>query len=131
MKNIDPLAGQTATVVAQNVRPAYERVTVTPLSPAASHLLADRKEWTWEALRDYVIREIESRHGPQPRDPRKEKAVFSSFLSRWPQGKAVDIAEAAFQIYDGWWGKAPISVNRFCKASDPYFATPIMEKLER
>ena len=78
-------------------------------------------EWGWQDLRDYVIREIEKRHGPQVRDPRKEQAIFKGFMTRWPD-QAVAIARSAFNVHDGMWKSAPISVNRFCKASDPFFA---------
>jgi hypothetical protein len=129
LRNFDAL--ETGTVITEPVRTVQERVTVVPISSAASHLLASEENWTWSELRDYIIREIESRHGSQPRDPRKEKGIFNSFLTRWPEGNAIRIAKAAFDIYDGWWANAPISVNRFCKASDPFFSQEILAKLER
>jgi len=134
VKNFDVLAGQASLVVRESVPRVRERVTVTPMTmpaPGASHLLSGAGDWTWSQLRDYVIREIELRHGAQPRDPRKERGIFSSFLGRWPEGQAVRIAKAAFEVHDGWWGNAPISVNRFCKASDPYFSRVILAQLER
>jgi hypothetical protein len=124
-------AAQTTTTVRERTPDVRETVKVTPLSESASHLLVGTESWGWSELRDYVIREIEARHGKQARDPRREKGTFSSFLTRFPDGQAVRIARAAFEIYDGWWANAPISVNRFCKGSDEYFAAPILAKLER
>lgn len=83
--------------------------------------------WTWEDLRDYVIFEIESRRGQQPRDLIKEKAIFRSFFNRQP--RAVEIARHAFGFCDGLWRGQPITTSRFCKGSDPYFAEPILEAL--
>lgn len=131
MRNIDPLAGQVSTVVVkQAVTPVVERVTITPIS-SSTHLLRQEDQWSWSELRDYVMAEIVQRHGPQPRNPKTEASIFKSFLSRWPDGQAVRIAKAAFEIHDGMWGKAPISVNRFCKASDPFFAIPVLTRLEK
>lgn len=131
MINIDPLAGQVSKVaVKQSVPVVTERVTVTPI-PSSRHLLQDETQWSWQELRDYVVAEIVRRHGPQPRNGKTEAAIFKSFLSRWPDGQAVRVARAAFEIYEGMWGNAPISVNRFCKHSDPFFATPILTALEK
>lgn len=104
-----------------------ETVRVTPATGAA-YLLKDDSQWTWEDLRDYVMGQIEQFHGPQVRNPMKEKAVFESFMKRW-EDKAVAIARFSFEVERGMWQRAPISVNRFCKGSDIYFAAKIAEKL--
>lgn len=130
MKNIDPLAGQTSVIVTKPLAPVIERVTVTPV-PSSRHLLRREEQWDWAELRDYVVTEIERRHGPQARNGKTEASIFKSFLSRWPEGQAVRIAKAAFEIYEGMWGNAPISVNRFCKGSDEFFAIPILTRLEK
>jgi hypothetical protein len=130
MINFDALEEKThQVVVRQPATQVVERVTVTPIASSA-HLLRTEESWTWSELRDYVITEIERRHGPQVRNAKTEASIFKSFLSRWPDGKAIEIAQAAFQIYDGMWKNAPISVNRFCKASDPFFAAVILTRLE-
>lgn len=106
-----------------------ESVEVTPRpSQAAGFVMRGEQEWGWQDLRDYVVREIEKRHGPQVRDPKKEAAIFKSFMSRWP-GQAVTIAKAAFVVHDGMWRNAPISINRFCKASDPFFSAVLAKNL--
>lgn len=129
MKNFDVLDGCTSVVTVSSTPPrVVERVTATPI-PSSRHLLQDEAQWTWQELRDYVITQIEHRHGPQVRNAAKEKAIFSSFLSRWGTN-AVPIAKAAFTIYDGMWANAPISVFRFCKASDPFFGKVILDRLE-
>jgi len=84
--------------------------------------------WGWQDLRDYVVREIEARHGPQVRNPKTESSIFKSFLTRWSD-QAVSIAKVSFEVHNGMWRNAPISVNRFCVASDPYFAAVIAANL--
>lgn len=104
-----------------------EKVTVTDVAGAA-YLMKDDAEWTWEDLRDYVMRKIEDFHGPQVRSATKESAVFRSFHQRHGRD-AVRIARHAFEVQRGMWQRAPISVNRFCKGSDPYFADKIKSRL--
>lgn len=108
-------------------------VTVTPVnrpSKPSTHLLKSEEQWDWRQLRDYVVTQIEAIHGTQPRDALKEKAIFSGFINRWG-AKAPLIAKAAFNVHGGVWKSAPISVNRFCKASDPFFSEPIAERLQQ
>lgn len=117
----EPTSTTEAPVIVQTV-------TLTQ-TPARSDLLAASEDWTWVELRDYVVSEITSRFGAFPRDARKEHGIFSRFLNAYG-ADAVAIAKFAFgPTCDGWWGRAPISINRFCKASDPYFAAPILERL--
>jgi hypothetical protein len=105
-----------------------ERVTIRRPETRVTDVGKDPGTWTWEDLRNYVVRSIEKIHGPFPRDSVKEKAIFSGFLSRW-EDQAGRIAQFAFDSCDGMWRGAPIAVQRFCKASDPYFAIPIVERL--
>lgn len=108
-----------------------ERVEVLPLptrpAEARTHLLSEGS-WDWRACRDYVALEIEQRFGAFPRDPKKESGIFKSFVERWGD-QAQAIARYAFEVCEGRWAGAPISINRFCKASDPFFAQPILDKL--
>lgn len=87
-------------------------------------------EWDWEALRDYVVDRIEFFHGAFPRDFLKEKSVFSRFHKEFGSD-AVRIARFVFEgpAADGRWAGAPVSINRFCKGSDDFFARPILEKI--
>lgn len=96
---------------------------------AVAHTMKPDAEWEWRDLRDYVMREMESVHGPQVRDSLKEKSIFSSFIKRHGAVDAVAVARYAFGFSKGMWANAPISVNRFCKASDPFFADPIKQRL--
>lgn len=121
-------APRTPTVV-ETVPQVVETVTVTPVaSTAAGFVMKPESAWGWQDLRDYVIREMEKRNNPQVRDPKKEASIFKGFLSRWGD-KAPAIAKTAFEVHDGMWRNAPISVNRFCKASDQYFAAVIAERV--
>lgn len=106
-----------------------ETVTVTPLpSESRTHLLKPEGEWSWSELRDYVVAQIEARFGAFPRDSRKEHAIFTRFIKDHGS-HAPAIARHAFDVCDGYWAGAPISINRFCKGSDPYFAAPIVARL--
>lgn len=116
--------------VSETETPAViQEVKITPVAPStgASHLL--QEQWDWQAMRDYVIQQIELRNGPQVRNPIKEKSIFGGFITRWGAEKAQKIARTAFEVHDGMWCNAPISTNRFCKASDAYFASKIAERL--
>lgn len=115
----------TTSVVTEVV--VEESVTVTR-HPSTSRAYLGKTEWAWDDLRDYVVAEIETRFGAFPRDSRKESGIFKSFLARWGS-QAQAIARFAFEVEDGRWGGAPISVNRFCKGSDPYFAEKIVARL--
>lgn len=121
-----PVRNPRAVIVQE--APVVEEVVTAKPSQAAGYVMRSEDMWGWQDLRDYVIREIESRHGPQVRNPKTEASIFKSFISRWPD-QAVSIAKAAFEVHDGMWRNAPISVNRFCKASDEYFASVIAKNL--
>jgi hypothetical protein len=116
-----------AAKVVETVPVVTEKVHVTAVAGAA-YLLKEDSQWTWEDLRDYVMAQIEEFHGPQLRNAMKEASIFKGFLSRHGT-KAVGIARFAFEQQRGMWQRSPISVNRFCKASDPYFASVIAERL--
>jgi len=104
-----------------------EKVHVTSVA-SASYLMKDDAQWTWENLRDYVMGQIEQYHGPQLRNAVKEASIFKGFMKRHGT-QAVAIARFAFEVQRGMWQRAPISVNRFCAGSDPYFADPIKARL--
>jgi len=105
-----------------------EKVTITRRSESRSHLLKDSEAWGWEEVRDYVVSQIEDRFGVFPRDQRKEAAIFKSFYTRYGAAAPI-IAQYAFEVCEGYWKSAPVSVNRFCRGSDPYFAEVIIKAL--
>jgi hypothetical protein len=105
-----------------------ETVRLTPV-PGAAYLMKDDAEWTWEDLRDYVMGQIVAYHGPQLRNTVKEAGIFRGFMARYGGPAAVAIARFAFEQQRGMWQRAPITVTRFCKGSDPYFADPIVRRL--
>ena len=118
----------TAPTVSTTVEVVVEEEVSVIRRPSTSRAYLGKSQWAWDDLRDYVVAEIEARFGAFPRDSRKEAGIFKSFLSRWPD-QAAEIARYAFEVCDGRWGGAPISVNRFCKGSDPYFAEKIVARL--
>jgi len=118
-------------LVVQNRSLVQETVTMTATTPMSRRMRfvgISPDKWGWEEIRDYVVAEIEKRFGPFPRDTKKEYGIFMSFKGRW-QDKAGLIAKHAFEIEDGRWAGAPMSVNRFCKNSDPFFAAPIVQRI--
>lgn len=121
----EPTESSTSSVSTTVVQ---EEVTYRRPETRATDIGKAVEDWTWEDLRNYVVRRIEAVHGAFPRDPRKEKGIFSSFVSRHGQ-LAGAIAQFAFDVCDGIWKGSPISVTRFCKASDPYFADEIKARL--
>ena len=115
-------AGTTTVVVT-------EQVTVTPRpAEGRSWLLKPPAQWGWEEVRDYVVHEIEARFGAFPRNFKTEHSIFKSFATRWG-AQAGPIAILAFDTLNGYWAGAPISVNRFCKNSDQFFAAEIAQRL--
>lgn len=125
--NLTPAAAPATTTQVSSVQ-VSQVVTVNPVA-ARSDLLVEETKWSWQELRDYVVSQIEQRFGPFPRDARKEYGIFNRFLTEHGEN-GIRAAKAAFEIYDGWWNGAPISVNRFTRGSDPYFVTPILERLD-
>lgn len=96
--------------------------------PPVTHVLHRDETWTWYELRDYVVGKIVEIHGVFPRNDKKEMGIFKAFATRWGTD-APAIARYAFESMGGYWKNAPVSVNRFCKGSDPYFAQLIVNHL--
>jgi hypothetical protein len=115
-----PQVTETVTIRRPIAAQRETRVTFAGKDPA---------QWNWEDLRSYVIAQIEQRFGAFPRDPKKEHAIFMSFAGRWG-AQAGPIARFAFEQCNGYWKGAPISVTRFCKASDSYFAEQIASRIK-
>lgn len=103
-------------------------VAVTARPADRAYLAAPDAQWDWKQLRDYVVNEIETRTGPFPRNTDSEIGIFQGFIKRWGD-QAAPIARAAFEVHAGVWRGAPISVTRFCRGSDPYFAEVIAANL--
>lgn len=117
-----PVSANTAVVVTSEV------AVVARPSESKSFVARDCDQWSWSDLRDYVVTQIEQRHGTFPRDFKKEAAIFKSFLARHGD-KAGAIAKFAFEVEGGYWAGAPISINRFCKNSDVFYADVITARL--
>ena len=119
-------ARQSAPKMAPVLR---ETVSVTALpSQSKTHLLKANADWGWGEVRDYVVSSIEAKFGTFPRDSRKEAGIFKRFCVQYGADSG-PIARYAFETMDGWWMNSPVSVNRFCKGSDAYFATPILARI--
>ena len=86
--------------------------------------------WDWRDLLDYVVDQIERLHGPFVRESGKEYGIFNSFVSRWGIQSAA-IARYAFETCDGYWVNAPVSITRFTKGNDPFFALPISQRINQ
>lgn len=106
-----------------------EKVSVAVVaSSARGYLLKQDSQWTWSDLRDYVVAEIERCSGTFPRNQRKEQGIFTRFMAEFGADAPI-IARYSFEVCNGWWANAPISINRFCKGSDPFFSGPILRRL--
>jgi hypothetical protein len=112
---------ETALVVREQVTFRRPETRVTDVGK-------DSATWSWEDLRNYVVRSIEQAHGPFPREAPKEASIFKSFADRWGP-LAGPIATFVFGELGGMWRGAPVRIQRFCKGSDPYFAEPIAARL--
>lgn len=125
----------TRFTVDQVVHSICEEVTLRPKSvaPVESHLQwsAPDEDWDFARLRDYVTDEIAKVVGVFPRNKFKEDAIFTRFVKDWGSKDSARIARYAFEVAGGYWRNAPISVNRFCAASDEYFARPILDHLNQ
>lgn len=124
--DFDPIAPMEVDgpVTRRAAEPA-PKVTETARAVAVTgtaYIAKSDAEWGWSDLRDYILTEIEARHGAQVRDPKKEAGIIKAFMSRWGTEGAVRIARTAFEVHDGMWRGAPISINRFCLNSDQWFA---------
>lgn len=129
--NFDDDVTTASTIkVEQPTSPVIAEKTVTRPMPSSSskHLLRPVENWGWEEVRDFVVSSIEKTHGAFPRNFKTEGSIFKSFCNRWGN-QAGPIAQMAFNEFDGMWKGSPISVNRFCVASDVYFALPLSERL--
>lgn len=125
---VKPKSGTVRTIASTSpgVQPAMTRPVA---ATAASDLLDIPMNWDWRQLRDYVMRSIAERHGPQPAgDEVRIQSIFRSFAQRWGN-QAGPIARFAFEDQDGFWRNAPVAISRFTKGNDPYFAGPIAERL--
>lgn len=103
-------------------------ISERPVMATSKTHLVTSEAWTWEQLRDYVVSSIQSVRGAFPRNPVKEASIFKSFANRWGD-KAEAIARTAVEVHQCWWKSAPLSVERFCLGSDPYFAEVIAASL--
>lgn len=121
---IDTIATPTRQAV-EAVPEVVEQAKAIPVTGTA-YVAKEASQWGWSDLRDYIIGEIEARHGAQVRDPKKEAGIIKSFMTRWGTEQAVRIARTSFDVHDGMWRGAPISITRFCKASDQWFAAVIV-----
>lgn len=118
-------------IVTEVVFAPVEVTSVAESRPAMemskTHLI-ESEGWTWQQLRDYVVDAIQATRGAFPRNPVTEASIFKSFLERWGD-KAELIARQAVEVHQCWWRSAPLSVQRFCRGSDPYFAEVLAANL--
>lgn len=121
-----PVYGRAAAPAPRVDTPRAQPAVKAPT--AATDLLDQPGQWSWQQLRDYVLRAAAERHGPAPVDEIKVTSIFKSFHTRWG-ALAGPIARFAFEQQDGYWRSAPVTPARFCKASDAYFAAPIAERI--
>lgn len=131
LRNYDDL-DLIGAVVASDITEIREEVRLVP----APRLDASRQswegasdsDWTWVELRDYVLRQITLVSGGVTDNPAKVAGIMKRFVKEYGVHSAT-IARYAFEVCGGWWNNQPITVARFCKANDPYFAQVILDRL--
>lgn len=104
-------------------------VQVSHPTTEQSYMLKDESSWTWSDLRDYIVTKSTQLFGPPLRDPAKESTILKAFISRHGIEKAVLVAMAAYEVYGGVWMSAPVTVTRFTRNNDPYFADVILARV--
>jgi hypothetical protein len=134
MKHFDSILDAPSTVThSQMIETVIvEEMEVVVRARPEEHRQFENKpddQWTWSDLRDYVVIQIEKRYGQFPRRSEQEYGIFRAFLARWGE-MAPAIARYSFEVCEGRWHSAPISLGRFAKGSDPYFAAVIAERLK-
>jgi hypothetical protein len=119
----------TGPVVTQDTQvQVTSTATAAKSFPSSAYLLKKAADWTWQDLRDYVIMAITEKFDAPQRDLLKEAAIFKGFISRYGTVDAVLIATCAFEINGGVWRHAPITITRFTKNNDPYFADVLLAR---
>lgn len=106
-----------------------ETIRVRRESADRSYLLVAPEKWSARELRSYVVGEIALRFGYEPIPAFKEHAIFASFIERWGGEMAAAMARYVFEVCDGKWLGKPVTIYRWCKNADPYFAIPLAERL--
>lgn len=131
LENAAPTSTIRAAVTVPVIRQTA-RVTSQSYEHRRDYLTRDPNTWTWDDLRNYVVGKIQEMHGDFPRNEGKEFGIFSAFAGRFDD-MAGPIAKWAFETSPtpGFWKGSPISVTRFCKASDEYFGLQIQARISQ
>jgi hypothetical protein len=78
--HVEPQTAPSITI-SQTIPVVQQTVTATPVvthrGVGAAYVAKPEEQWGWDDLRDYVLTQIEKRHGPQPRDSRKGRGSSS------------------------------------------------------
>lgn len=101
-------------------------LTLAPLSPdQAARMARPAGEWTVGDVCAYVTEEMARIHGAQLPGGDPEE-ILASFCERRGIPQAALIARTAFEIYNGMWYGAPITIKRFTEGHDSFFSDPIV-----
>lgn len=126
--DLDLMGATSVTGISEEVRvtvqPKEQRLDATRESFTG---VAD-EEWTWQELRDYVVRQITVLNGGVSDNPAKVAGIMKRFAKNYGVHAAA-IARYAFEVSHGYWNSQPIGITRFCKGSDPYFGDVILDRL--
>lgn len=126
LRNLDPVDLGQQVVVKTNV--AVNRQRYEDRAEAEDVFSKPAEEWTDRDLRLYVVTEIERRFGKWERNFVTEASTFKRFHKDWGV-RGVKMAQYLFDTLDGWWQGQPVTVNRFCRGADPYFAVPLADRM--
>ena len=126
-----PSPSPQATVESTSTVALVDETSVSLMANSRHSYLGKADEtWDWRDLLDYVVDQIERLHGPFVRESGKEYGIFNAFVGRWGDRSAA-IARYAFETNGGYWVNAPITITRFTKGNDPFFALPISQRINQ
>jgi len=105
-------------------------VTLTDVSLAQAARCARTLEaWTSDDVYAYTLEELLRVHGPQlPSLGTDEhfRKIMDEFCERFGIPAAARIVRAVFEVYNGMWQGAPLTILRFTPGHDSFFSDQIL-----
>jgi hypothetical protein len=81
---------------------------------------------TPESLREHILLRIAETCGAQLPCYRSGE-ILDGFISRFTADEVMAICGQAFDVHNGMWRGAPVTVLRFQAGHDEFFARPLLE----
>lgn len=84
---------------------------------------------TRESLGEHILSEIVRCNGAQLPNYR-EQEILDSFWEQFGPDDGALICRQAFQVHSGFWRGAQITILRFQRSHDEFFAAPLLEEAQ-